>query len=165
MTPIDRPQITVALGNRRLTVDAAEFASRMASAMEHAIVGLLFESERRFGERKGTIGDGERLREILNEANEYCHHPLAFREEGGPGEEGSPHVDNPLHVADYLANRLDDEKSLAFYKLVASLPREVIRDALMRALDVPARDIRRSRAAIFASLVRPHLRLRRDHSP
>jgi hypothetical protein len=64
-----------------------------------------------------------------------------------------------LCFADYLARRLGDEKSLAFYQLVAArVPREVVQDALNRALDVPRKNIRRSRAALFTSIVLPHVR-------
>jgi hypothetical protein len=61
-----------------------------------------------------------------------------------------------------LARQLDDERSLAFYQLVVrKVPEHLIRDALARALDVPRRDIRRSRGALFASIVREHLPNRR----
>jgi hypothetical protein len=57
-----------------------------------------------------------------------------------------------------LARQLDDERSLDFYRLVVrKVPEHLIRDALMRALDVPKRDIRRSRGALFASIIREHL--------
>ena len=62
-----------------------------------------------------------------------------------------------------LAQKLNDEKNLAFYKFVVRrLPEEIIRDALMRALDVPQRNIRRSRGALFASIVAPDLNARRQ---
>ena len=64
-------------------------------------------------------------------------------------------------MACYLADRLEDGKSLAFYRRVAaSLPVEVIREALTRALDLRAANVRRSRAAYFTSLVQPHLQRR-----
>ncbi len=62
------------------------------------------------------------------------------------------------HKALVLAQQLDDERSLAFYQLVVrKIPEHIIRDALTRALDVPRRDVRRSRAALFTSIIRPHL--------
>jgi hypothetical protein len=68
-------------------------------------------------------------------------------------------------TACYLADRLDDGNSLAFYRLVAEhVPTEVIRDSLTRALDLPAANVRRSRAAYFTSLVRPHLQGRLPNS-
>jgi hypothetical protein len=76
------------------------------------------------------------------------------------GKEGcfNPEVER---TACYLADRLDDSKSLAFYRRVAaSVPAEVIRDALTRALDLRPANVRRSRAAYFTSLVRPYLQHR-----
>jgi len=57
-----------------------------------------------------------------------------------------------------LARQLDDERSLAFYQCaVREVPEHIIRDALTRSLDVPRRDVRRSRAALFTSIIRPLL--------
>ncbi len=102
-----------------------------------------------------------------NQENANCRQ--AFGEEGVGRVEGVPRgrrdgrarrgqaVDTQC-LADYLAKRLDDEKSLAFYQLVARrVPREVVQEALTRALDVPRKDVRRSRAALFTSIVREHL--------
>ncbi len=64
-------------------------------------------------------------------------------------------------MAVYLAERLDDTKSLAFYRRVAtSVPAEIIRDRLTRALDLRPASIRRSRAAYFTSLIQPFLQHR-----
>jgi hypothetical protein len=58
-----------------------------------------------------------------------------------------------------LADKLGDTKSMAFFRRVAEVvPAEVIRDALVRALDLRPSDVRRSRAAYFTSLIMPHLR-------
>ncbi len=68
-------------------------------------------------------------------------------------------VDNPEQLAAYLATKLKDDKSMAWYRLVAQrVDRNIIQDALMRALDIPARDLRRSRGAVFTAIVRPYLR-------
>jgi hypothetical protein len=99
-----------------------------------------------------------------------CNQPFG-EEEGCRGGEGAAcsssdagAVDSQC-FADYLSRRFGDEKSLAFYELVvARVPREVVHDALVRALEVPQRDIRRSRAALFTALVRPHL-LRAQRNP
>jgi hypothetical protein len=57
-----------------------------------------------------------------------------------------------------LAEQLDDERSLAFYQhVIRAVPEDLIRDALTRARDVPRRDVRRSRAALFTSIIRQHL--------
>lgn len=85
---------------------------------------------------------------------------LYSRSASTPGKGGSlnPEVER---IACHLADRLDDTKSLAFYRRVAaSIPTEVIRDALARALDLRPASVRRSRAAYFTSLVRPHLQRR-----
>lgn len=64
--------------------------------------------------------------------------------------------DEPERVAAHLASALRDDKSIAFFRIVArAVPREVISDALTRALD--AQNIRRSRSALFVHIVRPHL--------
>jgi hypothetical protein len=74
-------------------------------------------------------------------------------------------VDDAERTARYLADRLDDAKSLRWYRLVAAtLGASSVRDALVRALEVPRGEVRRSRAALFTALVRPlvaaRLRLR-----
>ncbi len=76
-------------------------------------------------------------------------------------------VDKPW-MPQMLAEKLNDERNLAFYKFVVQrLPDAIIRDALVRALDTPLKNIRRSRGALFASIVSPHLKSRRSnpHSP
>lgn len=76
------------------------------------------------------------------------------RGEAGP-RWGQP-VDDADRTARYLADRLDDPKSLRWYRLVCSaLDATTVRDALVRALEVPRAEVRRSRAALFTSLVRP----------
>jgi hypothetical protein len=64
--------------------------------------------------------------------------------------------DDPERVAAHLASALRDEKSIAYFRIVArAVPREVVRDALTRALE--ARNIRKTRAALFVHIVRPYL--------
>jgi hypothetical protein len=61
-------------------------------------------------------------------------------------------------LASYLADRLNDTKNLSFYKLVAErVPPDVIRNALIAALAVPAGDTNRSRANRFSHLIGPHV--------
>ena len=83
------------------------------------------------------------------------------------GEEGAGLANHSEALATYLAERLHDWRSLAFYRKVArSLPEEVVRDALSRALDVPRHAIRRSRAAYFTTLIVKSLpKNRRFHGP
>lgn len=88
--------------------------------------------------------------------------------EGCRGEAGArwgQPVDDAERTARYLADRLDDPKSLRWYRLVTTtLGASTVRDALVRALEVPRGEVRRSRAALFTALVRPlvaaRLRLR-----
>ena len=89
--------------------------------------------------------------------------PLPLKAERGAGEEENigcnSEVNNPERYAAYLAEKLRDEKSLAWYRMVARrVDRVIIHDALVRALDIPARDLRRSRGAVFTAIVRPYLR-------
>ena len=70
------------------------------------------------------------------------------------GREGGEPVDDSEALAAFLAERLRDWRSLGFYRKVARmLPESVVRDALTRALDVPAHAIRRSRGAYFTTLI------------
>jgi hypothetical protein len=65
-------------------------------------------------------------------------------------------VDDVDNFAGYLADAFDDAKSLAWYrKVVRTLPRPVVQDALVRTREARRSDIRRSRAALFTSIVRP----------
>jgi len=75
--------------------------------------------------------------------------------------EGTTGIGNatPEQIASYLAYKLDDTKSLAFFRRVAEVvPAVAIREALVTALDLRPSEIRRSRAAYFTSLIMPHLR-------
>jgi hypothetical protein len=78
----------------------------------------------------------------------------------GPGGDGVLDRAQALErTASYLADKLGDAKSMAFFRRVAEvLAPEVIRDALVRALDLRPSDVRRSRAAYFTSIIMPHLR-------
>ncbi len=164
MTPVESPRVTLSLGSRHVTLEAAELATLVSRAIHESLAAMLFASPAPSGERKGALGDGEGLPGTPNETNGVCSHSFSFREEGGPGEEGTLPVDSPERLADELARVLDDARSLAFFQRVSiEVDRELIREALTRALDVPLRDVRRSRAAIFASLVLPHMRARRAH--
>jgi len=118
-------------------------------------------------EGRGTTGGRESLPFPVNAD---CDHREAFGEGGVRREKGvrgrregrggrGRAVDSSKCFADYLARRLRDEKSTAWYQLVVRVvPREVVQDALARTLDAPRRDIRRSRAALFTSIVLPHVR-------
>jgi len=75
------------------------------------------------------------------------------------GDGVSVHAQAAERTASYLADKLGDRKSLAFFRRAAEvLPPEVIRGALAKALDLRPTDVRRSRAAYFTSIIMPHLR-------
>jgi hypothetical protein len=79
-------------------------------------------------------------------------------DEGRRGE-GAAGVDNAVEqVARVLALSLADLKSLDWYRQVArTVPLGVIRAALGAALELPRREVRRSRGSYFTAIVRPHL--------
>jgi hypothetical protein len=80
-------------------------------------------------------------------------------DKGSKGEGLSARWQAAEQTASYLADKLGDRKSLAFFRRVTEvLPPEVIRDALVRALDLRPSDVRRSRAAYFTSIIMAHLR-------
>ena len=65
-----------------------------------------------------------------------------------------------------LARTFTDLKSLAWYRLVAAhVSFSTIRDALSRALELEPREVRRSRAAYFTAIVRPHVAKSRMNRP
>src|SRR5664279_1913753 len=73
----------------------------------------------------------------------YTKNPFPLKEDRGSGKEENierdSDVDNPEQFAAYLATRLNDEKSTAWYRMVARrVDHNIIRDALVRALDIPA---------------------------
>jgi hypothetical protein len=69
----------------------------------------------------------------------------------------APVDSDPEQFAHFLATTFGDLafRNLPFYRLVAKLPRTIVLDALQRAKD--AQNIRKSRAHLFAFLVRGHL--------
>lgn len=69
-------------------------------------------------------------------------------------------------LAIYLADRLNDWHSIAWYRQVTRrVSPSIVRDALVRTLDVPASCIRKSRAAYFTTLIRGHVRRGRHEAP
>lgn len=109
----------------------------------------------------GSPGLVIRLAAILFARNSCIAREVASRRETASQRNGGGLRPEIERTACYLADRLDDGHSISFYRLVAeSVPNHVIREALTRALDVKAANIRRSRAAYFTSLIRPHLQRR-----
>jgi len=176
MTNIDDMLITIALGPRHRTVFARELAEALGvKDVRGALWQLLCGDDRADihspvdshnsasadpGKKGGRGIEGAPRQEETNERNNNYQKALALSvsgegEEGCRGEEGES---DKLRFAHYLAGRLGDLKSLSFYERVArQLPRETALDALARAVDVHPSSIRRSRAALFTAIVRPHL--------
>jgi hypothetical protein len=173
MNPLLPVTVTVACGGRRTELSFGTVVKLLGHDAAAKLVGAVFVGRRaqaihsQNGEEGGRGKKGQELFPVTNAVqNQNYENALRLGEEasGGVGEEGeraaqtAAPVDDNERLADYLATRLGDEKSLAFYGLVArSVPREVIGDALSRALDVPRQNVRRSRAALFTALIRPHL--------
>jgi hypothetical protein len=154
-------QITLARAGRTCTLTGAEVAELVGSpGLVIRLAAVLYARGSGLGREGKGIG-GATQHEETNERNgKEINLKSRSSRDGGSQGEGSlrPEVER---TACYLADRLDDAKSLAFYRLVAaSVPAEVIRDALTRALDLPLAHVRRSRAAYFTSLIRPHLQRR-----
>lgn len=176
--------VTIAQGGARVVFSAHELEARLGIADFGARIADLLPLRLVHSpdgeEKRGEGGDVEGLGSSTVTQNAFqklYRKALAFGEvgNGGAGERGegasqpvdtlsaAEHIER---IAGYLATRLRDEKSLAFYRLVArAVPREVVRDALARALDVPQQSIRRSRAALFAHLMRPHMPRRSPTNP
>jgi hypothetical protein len=78
---------------------------------------------------------------------------------GGPAR--TPARDCPVAATDLGRPARHGLRSQPMFRAPARGRRkmQVVQDALTRTLDVPRRDIRRSRAALFTSIVLPHLRL------
>ncbi len=124
-------------------------------------------------EGRGTIGGEKSVGlpgTIRNGIQKSISGPFPLKGVRGTRGEGendaqSRDVDNSERIARHVAAALNDEKSIAWYRIVARrVGQDIIREALSRALDVPARDLRRSRGAIFTALVRPHLKPPMTHS-
>lgn len=159
------PCIRIEYGTHARVLTLAEFASILGlSGREAHLRSLLLAScypQAVHGEGKPTEG----MRLPLSPRNETINNnsfPSVGEGKGSGGNHGGP---SPEQLASQLADQLSDHHSLPFYRLVAAqVPAEVIRDALVRALEPAPRDIRRSRAAYFTALVRPYLpRRRRGH--
>lgn len=161
--------ITVAHGSARAVWSARELEARLeVPGLARRLSELLSPTDIHSSSReakRGFGGDVKRCPSSLEALNAFQNSSGMRSERLGNGEafEGraSPArttpVDNDIErIAAHLASALRDEKSIVFFRLVArAVPREVIRDALMRALD--AQSVHRSRAALFAHIVRPHL--------
>lgn len=161
-------RLTLSLGERCVAVALPELVALLGSDAVARLTAVLFRTVQPEdihspdGERggRGSLGLFPRTR-TKNGIEDRVNEPVqtVLGEKGCRGKEGIDGVDN---LASYLADALDDSRSLRFFRLVAAnVPGDVIRECLTRARDIPRRDIRRSRAAVFTKLVLPHLEARR----
>ena len=157
-------EITLARAGRKCALTGAELARLLDSPAIVIRLAAVLYSRSRLGtgrevatENAATVGQQE-----TNEANEKesIRGQRSFAwDERSKGEGLSTCARAAEQTANYLADKLGDPKSRAFFRRVAEvLPPEVIRDALVHALDLRPADVRRSRAAYFTSIIMPHLR-------
>ena len=155
--PVGILKITLAASGRSRTFTGAELARVLDSpGIVVRLAAVLYARPDRPAARKGSTGKGERevpKEEAFPEQRAFCW------SEGSTGRPISAREQAVERTASYLADKLGDPKSIAFYRRVAEvLPAEVIRDALVKALDLRPANVRRSRAAYFTSLIMPDLR-------
>lgn len=161
--------VTITRGSARAVLSARELEARLeVPGLARRLSELLVPQDIHSSSGEAKEGFGEDVKGFpgsLETLNAFQKFSGMRSERSGNGEapeardspaRTSP-VDNDIErIAAHLASALRDEKSIVFFRLVArAVPREVIRDALMRALD--AQSVHRSRAALFAHIVRPHL--------
>jgi hypothetical protein len=158
-------EITLSRAGRTCALTGAELAQLLDSpGVVIRLAAVLYSRSRPVVGRKGTTKKGEAVRQ-QQETDERggIENVLGQRSFGWDGESKREGVSTRGQAAErtasYLADKLGDAKSIAFFRRAAeALPPEVIRDALVRALDLRPSDVRRSRAAYFTSLIMPHLR-------
>lgn len=157
-------QITLSRSGRTCTLTGAELAKLVDSpGMVIRLAAVLYSRTRPVTGKEGTSGKGEVVRqEKVREQNgtENILGQRSFGWDAGSGGDGvSARAQAAERTASYLAEKLGDTKSMAFFRRVAEiLAPEVIHDALVKALNLRPSDIRRSRAAYFTSIIMPHLR-------
>jgi hypothetical protein len=151
-------EIALSRAGRTCTITGAELARLVNSpGMVIRLAAVLYSRSRPISEKGNASRQGEPNEQS---ATESLPGQRSFDWEGrAKGEGGSARKQAAEQTARYLADKLGDTKSLAFFRRAAEvLPPEVIRDALVRALDLRPSDVRRSRAAYFTSIIMPHLR-------
>lgn len=146
--------VTLARGTRRVAFGADEVEQRLELVGLASRLGSLLV--------EGGLGDSKQSSLSPNaNADQETGNALAFWGKEGSGEpSGVAAVDSSREsegFAHYLAEALGDvtRQNIAFYKKVARVvPRSIALDALGRAKD--AQSVRKSRAHLFAFLVRDH---------
>jgi hypothetical protein len=156
-------EITLSRAGRTCALTGAELAQLLDSpGVVIRLAAVLYSRSRPVVGREGTAEKGEAVRQEETSARNGMENVLGQRsfgwEESRRGE-ASTRGQAAERTASYLADKLGDPKSIAFFRRAAEvLPSEVIRDALVKALDLRPSDVRRSRAAYFTSLIMPQLR-------
>jgi hypothetical protein len=157
-------EITLGRAGRTCSLTGAELAKLLDSpGMVIRLAAVLYSRSRPGTGKEAAMGNAASVgQHESKEANgkESIRGQRSFAwDRGSKGEGLSARGQAAEQTASYLADKLGDRKSLAFFRRVAEvLPPEVIRDALVRALDLRPTDVRRSRAAYFTSIIMPHLR-------
>jgi hypothetical protein len=158
-------RVTLELGSHRRVFEAAELAAALGDdGLEPALLAILFRGPcpQAVNKGRGTLGGGVPRPE--KNANVDKHSFVrSGRDRGCRGEGRKSEAEE---LAQFLADRLQDQKSLALYRRIArAVPADVVRDCLGRALDLPASQVRRSRAAYFTAMCLPYLRLSEHEQP
>lgn len=149
-------EVTIALGAHSRQISGRELVEAMqASPSLTTLVRLatstshphVVHGEEGVGGESGPLGSNAKNISALTrsdpERSERLTRPCAREVEGR---------------AQFLADVLADHRSLGWYRQVAEhAPEHIIRDALARARDLPSANVRRSRAALFTSIVRPYV--------
>jgi hypothetical protein len=161
-------RVALEFGSRRRVVDVADLAQALGlPGQEAKILSALFTAARPdpvgspSGEREPTESFPLSAPEGTNNVNERVDISSSFScpLPGKGGEpEGNHRGQEAERLAAYVADRLNDWKSHRFFLATARrVPREVILDALARAIDIPQADVRRSRAAYFTAVIRSYV--------
>ena len=159
-------EITLSRAGRTCALTGAELAQLLDSpGVVIRLAAVLYSRSRPVVGREGTAKKGGAAKQEETNGRNGMENVLGQRSFGweeSRREGVSSRGQAAERTASYLADKLGDPKSIAFFRRAAEvLPPEVIRDALVKALDLRPSDVRRSRAAYFTSLIMPHLR-RRD---
>lgn len=150
-------KVSVALGKRRIDLDARELARRTGDpSLPGALAAMLIHPQSVHEEGGEGVGVASPPTETVTVLDQPFQNQTVRGREGGPGETQGRELELRAMA---LADALCDPSSLAFFRrVVETVSPELIREALVAALDVPRRELRRSRGAYFTAVLR---RLRR----
>jgi hypothetical protein len=161
-------RVALEFGAHRRAVAVADLAQALGlPGQEAKVVSALFTAARLDpihnpnGEREPTesfpLSSTEETKNVNERVDISSSFSLPLAGKGGEPE-GNHLGQEAERLAAYLADRLNDWKSHQFFLATARrVPREVILDALARAIDIPQSDVRRSRAAYFTAVIRGYV--------